>query len=92
MDNADLGPLDHALPPSKGPVHVFRTFIRLLLSALWSTINCCKFTTDLLHFGQGTTIRSILKSDVDFTFEIQLEEKQTGYTVFFATFFSIKKD
>ena len=29
-----LGPLDHALPPRKGPVHVFHTFIRILISAL----------------------------------------------------------
>ena len=36
LDNADLGPLDHALPPRKGPVPVFHTFIRFLLSALWS--------------------------------------------------------
>ena len=38
MDNADLGPLDHALPPSKSTVHVFHTFIRFLLSALCKAI------------------------------------------------------
>ena len=32
--NADFGPLDHALPPSEGPVHVFHTFVRFLFSAL----------------------------------------------------------
>ena len=34
MDNADLGPLDHTLPPSEGPVHVFHTFVRFLIRGL----------------------------------------------------------
>ena len=34
FDNADLGPLELALRPCNGPVHVFHTFVRFLISAL----------------------------------------------------------
>ena len=34
-DNANLGPLDHALPSREGPFHVFNTFIRFFISTLW---------------------------------------------------------
>ena len=34
MQIANLGPLDHALPPQEGPVHDPHTFVRFLISAL----------------------------------------------------------
>ena len=62
LDNADFGPLDHALPPYKGPVLVFHTFVRFFARAL-----CFKYQ-DVIYSG---VVRSITNKPITCHFMMQ---------------------